>query len=65
MMPIPFKSWFFPEKWVKIASIMLEKDAGNKQYHHLRIPTLFESSFNQIKWILIGCKLMHYPKDKG
>jgi len=56
MMSIPFQCGV-------VTDIMLEKDIGNPRCHRLRIIALFESDFNQAKWLIIGRKLLHHMDD--
>jgi hypothetical protein len=46
-------------------NIMLEKEVGNSQCHRLNIITLFESNFNQVKWIIISHRLTHHLEGNG
>jgi len=63
MMSIPFQVGFAPDRWTKVADIMIEKEENNPRCHRLRILALFESDLNHAKRIIIGRRLMHHMKD--
>jgi hypothetical protein len=63
MMSLPFQVGFAPDRWMHVTDIMLEKDTDNSCCHPLWIIALFESDFNQAKWVLFGRQLTQYFKD--
>jgi hypothetical protein len=65
MMSVPFQHGFVPQRWTRVADIMLQKDKGSARCHRLWIIALFESDLNQAKCILIGRKLNHHLEDEN
>jgi hypothetical protein len=65
MVSIPFQHGFVPQRWTRVADVMLQKDKGSARCHRLRIIALFESNLNQAKRILIGQKLNHHLEDEN
>ena len=58
MLSLPFMYGFSPKRWEQCVEVMLEKKAGTRHIHQLRIIGLLEADFNTALKIFFAKKLM-------